>query len=453
MEARDRLQIPRRTAVIGAGPAGCHAAYLLRRAGRQVTVFEAQPMIGGRTAAWRQDGWVIDSGAGFFTNFYPTLWPLLPALGLQSDVVALSRTNALTFGGRLADFTLGSPVSFLRLPFLGWWDKARMAWQTAAISWRYRRLDLSRPETMAVVDDVSARDDAVQRVGERAYQFLVRPGIEPFWYTDCAQVSRAMLLALQAKAATAKFYTLRDGMESVCRGLAHGLDVRTGRAIGAIRRVDSGLCLEGLELSGEELEPFDEVVVATPAAAAARLADGLPDELIATAMRRFIGSQTYVGNTHAAFVIDRLSCRPDAGAVFPCGPQANPVAAINFNKSKHQARDTALTSGQEVISVFLTAAASREAADLPDAAVYERAWQAARGLYPALPTQAKALSLVRRPEAIPVHAVGRFRQAAAVTAAQRPPVVFAGDYLAAATVDGALRSGALAAAALIAAPA
>ena len=53
-----------RVAVIGGGPAGCAAAYLLKRAGRSVTLLEKAPSIGGRTHTYREKGLQIDSGAG-----------------------------------------------------------------------------------------------------------------------------------------------------------------------------------------------------------------------------------------------------------------------------------------------------------------------------------------------------------------------------------------------------
>ncbi|MDP7040396.1 MAG: FAD-dependent oxidoreductase, partial [Myxococcota bacterium] len=63
----------KRCAIIGAGPAGCAAAYELQKAGFDVTLFEASAQVGGRTQTWREQNLTHDSGAGFFTNFYPNL--------------------------------------------------------------------------------------------------------------------------------------------------------------------------------------------------------------------------------------------------------------------------------------------------------------------------------------------------------------------------------------------
>ena len=64
-------------AIIGAGAAGSYAAYLLKKEGFGVSVFEKSKGVGGRTASWRptqndstQDecSLRINYGAQFFTQ-------------------------------------------------------------------------------------------------------------------------------------------------------------------------------------------------------------------------------------------------------------------------------------------------------------------------------------------------------------------------------------------------
>jgi phytoene dehydrogenase-like protein len=54
-----------RTAVIGGSPAGCAAAYTLRKQGHDVAVFEAQDHVGGRTSQVMCGGFNLGSGALF----------------------------------------------------------------------------------------------------------------------------------------------------------------------------------------------------------------------------------------------------------------------------------------------------------------------------------------------------------------------------------------------------
>lgn len=56
--------------VVGAGPGGLAAALLLAARGLDVTVFEAQPEVGGRSSRLRLNGYTFDRGATFFTMPY-----------------------------------------------------------------------------------------------------------------------------------------------------------------------------------------------------------------------------------------------------------------------------------------------------------------------------------------------------------------------------------------------
>jgi len=57
--------------IIGAGPGGLATAMLLAKAGMEVTVFERQPYIGGRTSAIESGGYRFDLGPTFF--LYPQI--------------------------------------------------------------------------------------------------------------------------------------------------------------------------------------------------------------------------------------------------------------------------------------------------------------------------------------------------------------------------------------------
>jgi oxygen-dependent protoporphyrinogen oxidase len=437
----------KRVAVIGAGPAGCHAAYLLHKQGFDVVLVEREAFIGGRTHSWQDHGWAIDSGAGFITNFYSTLWPLVEELGLLPELTTLSRSNALTNGKQTVDFTVGSISSFLAFPFLGARDKARMAWQAARITAGYQKLDLSRPETLASWDDQSVREAALQLFGEETYQYLVRPSIEPFWYFSCADVSRALLLGLMAKASTAKFFAFRKGMSELCQRLVDGLQVELKASVHGIARSGTQFVLQGEGLSRNAMQAFDGLVLATTATVAHKLISQLDDQLVPSPSRQFLATQAYVPNIHVAFLAEDRTQLPPMSSLFPCGPHQSKVAAINFNRHKQQLRPPK-GGHQDVIGVFLTAQESQACLTMPDDKLSEHAWRSARELCPGLPLQASLYRLIKRPEAIPLHSVGRYKEAANVWKAQRGPVAFAGDYLASATVDGALHTGFQAAQAL-----
>ncbi|MDX1648353.1 MAG: FAD-dependent oxidoreductase [Myxococcota bacterium] len=444
----------RRTAVIGAGPAGCAAAWSLRCAGRSVVLFERNPRPGGRTASWRGEGVVLDTGAGFFTSFYPRTRALVRELGLEGEVLELSRANGLVHDGRVATLALGSLRSFLALPTLSPTDKLRVLAYGARQTVRRGRLDLADPATLAPFDDRDAAEEARRTMGPRALDFLVRSAIEPFWYFRCEDASRALLVALQAHAADARFFAFRPGMDRLCRRLAEEVETRCGREVRALEPAASGAGVRVRHAApgggAPEAESFDEAVVATPARAADALTASLPEDQVTPAQRAFLRAQRYAANVHVAYRTPRLGRRPYDN-LYPCGPGRHAVAGIGFHARKLAAQG-AEHPGDGFVSVYLSDEASRPLLAEGDARCAEEAWRLARGLDPTLPETARPIGVFARGEAIPVPAVGRYREAARLLADQRrrrPAVVLAGDHLATATIEGAVYTGRQAAASLL----
>jgi oxygen-dependent protoporphyrinogen oxidase len=434
-----------RIAVIGGGPAGCAAAWELHERGADVILFEREPHCGGRTRSIREAGRVLDTGAGFFTNFYPVLEDYLDRLQLRDEVVALSRTNHLVHGGKAREMTLGSVSAFARFSAIGMGAKLRMAAGTGWSTLRHRRsLDLTDPATLAPFDDASIAQYARRTVGEDAYQFLVRPGIEPFWYFSCEDVSRALFMALQARAADAHFFALRHGMDSVCRGIVEQLPAcHLGVEVSALERRGDHVIVRTSDAEHE----VDRVVIATTATVAMRLVDGLTADWVSADQRTFLAQQAYVPTIQCSYLVDAGLTPPGVSAAFPCGEGEDNIAALSFNSHKHQGEPGAYDA-REVVSVYLSATQAAQSMAMSDTAMGERAWSDARAFWPVIPERAELKTVIIHAEAIPVHGVGRYREAAAFLASASGPVAFAGDYLATATVDGALRSGQRAAAQL-----
>jgi protoporphyrinogen/coproporphyrinogen III oxidase len=438
-----------RIAVIGGGPAGCAAAFTLRSARHSVVVFEQHAQIGGRTESVRYpDGVIVDSGAGFFTQYYPVLRRLVRAVGLASDVVELSRTAGLTRDGRLQKLALGSVRSFARFSHARTADKLRVA---ALIASQYARrwsVDLAAPEALVRHDDRSLAM-VEQRIGSHAFQVFIRPSIEPFWYTACADVSLALGLALHARFATTRFYTLRNGMDTLCRALVDDCERRTGTKVIAIRDAAArGLDVEATSGGGAAAERFDRVVIATTADAAATMTRALPPACVAPEQRAFLETVRYAPNVHLTYLAPQVPGLSDLSLVSACEPRRHPIAAVGFHGQKYPGA-AFHERGDEIVSVY-SADFAFEQLRSSGAAAAETAWALAREVCPALPPRARLVHTAVRELAVPIHAVGRYRAAAAFLARQRPPVVFAGDYLATATIEGALRSGVRAAGAVTA---
>lgn len=91
--------------VVGAGPAGLTAAYLLAKQGYQVTVLEGDDMVGGicRTAQYK--GFRFDIGGHrFFTKIAPveTLWHEI----LGPEFILVPRMSRIHYNGKYFDYPL-----------------------------------------------------------------------------------------------------------------------------------------------------------------------------------------------------------------------------------------------------------------------------------------------------------------------------------------------------------
>jgi protoporphyrinogen oxidase len=92
-------------AVIGAGPAGLTAAYLLSKEGYRVTVFEGDDIVGGISRTAQYKGYRFDIGGHrFFTKIEPVqaLWDEL----LGEEFISVPRMSRIHYRGRYFDYPL-----------------------------------------------------------------------------------------------------------------------------------------------------------------------------------------------------------------------------------------------------------------------------------------------------------------------------------------------------------
>lgn len=430
-------------AVIGAGPAGASAAYYLQQKGFNVIVFEKAPFVGGRTHGFDNGKVKFDTGASFFTNFYPLLKKLVNELGIEEEVIELERRVGLKYKDVLAEFTFGSLKTFWKLPFITTKDKWIMIWNTLKLTLKRNQLDLVSPNKLAKFDDASIADWATNDMSENVYQYLIKPGVEPFWYFSCEDVSRAMTTVLQGRAADAKFYTFRNGMSRISEKLLEKCDLHLSTSVKNINTSNNQTKIEYIENSQTQQINVDYVVMATPASTTAELLNG---RLEGSSIGKFIKSQKYVHNVHSVYMMDEKDAKDLYAYYYPCGDWETPIGAIVLHKLK--CPDSVICpKGKELVSVFILDEPSKKLiAEKNDEHIQNEIWKMAVDFVPELPTSAEHIALFKRKEAIPLHEVGRYKKANEIMDDKLGNIIFAGDYLTCATVEGALRSGRWAAA-------
>ncbi|MGQ0805119.1 MAG: NAD(P)/FAD-dependent oxidoreductase [Actinomycetota bacterium] len=159
--------------IIGAGPAGLTAAYMLTKRGVGSTVLEADTVVGGISRTAEQDGWRFDIGGHrFFTKVKPVedLW--FEILGTE-DFLRRPRMSRLIYKGDFYDYPL-VPMKALRT--LGLVEAFR-----CGLSYLWVRI--KRPKDQTTFEGFMAA-----RFGWRLYRMFFKTYTEKVWGVPATEI-------------------------------------------------------------------------------------------------------------------------------------------------------------------------------------------------------------------------------------------------------------------------
>src|SRR5437764_2429755 len=171
------------TAVLGAGPAGLTAAYVLARRGRPATVFEADGTVGGIAKTIEFNGYRFDLGGHrFFTKLQPVqrLWEEM----LGSEFLRRPRLSRIYYNGKYFAYPLAAKDVVGRL---GLWESARC---TLSYIWQGLHPRRSEPHTF--------EEWVTTRFGRRLYDAFFRSYTEKVWGIPGSEI-RALWAAQRIK--------------------------------------------------------------------------------------------------------------------------------------------------------------------------------------------------------------------------------------------------------------
>lgn len=273
--------------IIGAGPAGLTAAYVLSKSLSSIDVYEASDSVGGLSRSLPLWGQTVDLGPHrFFSRDRRVneLW--LEVVG--RDYVMVNRLTRILYQGRFFDYPLG-PANALRN--LGAVESARCLAS-------YVR---SRCETHGAPENFE--DWICRRFGWRLYQHFFKSYSEKLWGIPCAELdvdfaSQRIKRFSLGEAVRSAFLTIGDarhttlvdqfaypmnGTGMVYERMARAVRERGGRVLlhAPIRRVvtENGRVV-GVQLRDGEVRRYDAIISSMPLTQLVRSLPGAPPDVV-----------------------------------------------------------------------------------------------------------------------------------------------------------------------------
>ncbi|MCW2715197.1 MAG: protoporphyrinogen oxidase [Frankiales bacterium] len=286
-----------RIAIVGGGIAGLSAALEARalRPSAEIIVLEASARLGGKVAVSDVGGLAVDEGADSMLTRVPDGLALVRAAGLEGELVSPAAAQACLWSrGELrplpAGTLLGLPTDLAALARSGLLSRSGLARVPMDLVLRGRPVE----------DDISVGELVTRRFGREVVDRLVDPLLGGVYAGRADRLSlratlpqlvphaarhRSLLKAAsQARAATPPtdgplFASLPRGLGRLPERLAQvaGADVRLGTTVRGLTRTTSGWSLTTGSAAAPARLEADVVVIAVPAAPAARLLGSVID--------------------------------------------------------------------------------------------------------------------------------------------------------------------------------
>ncbi|HEX7541819.1 MAG TPA: NAD(P)/FAD-dependent oxidoreductase [Anaerolineales bacterium] len=261
-------------AIIGAGFSGMAVGYDLRKAGHEVTIYEAADFVGGLASGFKEPGWDW-SVEKFYHHWFATdkhMLDLIKELGWGDKVLFPRPLTVMYFNGKFYPFD--SIVKALLFPGLGFGiNKIRFGLVGVFLRLTNNWKDLEKYTV----------DEWLRKwAGEKVYKMMWEPlVIGKFGERYYKQVNMAWMWA-RLKARTTRLGTFEGGFQNFADLFADklremGVEIRLKTPVTLIERKAGA---DRVTVRSDQSNEYDKILVTLSPEAMARLVPSLPEEYL-----------------------------------------------------------------------------------------------------------------------------------------------------------------------------
>ncbi len=420
--------------VIGAGPAGCAAAYTASKHGNDVRLFEAADSVGGRTRQLRRDGFNLGIGALFLMGgIYPRTMALLKEMDRYKQLVPWKGTAELADkDGRRYPVRFDSIASFLGLPMLDLRDKVRVISEGLKLFLSpgpknpFSGTELARFDKGENLEDWSRK-----HLGDQAYEYIMRPIMDFLYAVPSRELSTPFPKAIIQQAYKLGLSVPPEGIGQVSEWLIESLPRN---------QIHLSCPVDRLEREGDKWKVFangeayeaDGIVIATEAFTSATLLQAFINE---DATRRLM-STPYTEYAHVAIAY-KENPWPDypVDMILPVG--VGGVRNVGAMVLHGRRSPNSVPEGGQAVGVYFN---TPPLAHMSDKDIEHEALRQVNAAFGEAPTPS-FVHLFRYDNGLTVAKPGHYDQLDKVHDLLPANISLAGDYFAQAGVEAAVYSG------------
>jgi oxygen-dependent protoporphyrinogen oxidase len=254
-----------RVIVVGAGVSGLSAAWRLQQLGNSVTVLESEGHVGGKTTAYRRDGFTLNSGAAVLGASYTSMQAIARELGVESQIIKINPTiGVYAVPEHKVHWLRGAPpgalIDFIRTPLLSWRSKLVLAKAGVDAIKARKKAGYDQPQLRAELDTESVAAYCDRRLNAEIRDRLMNPLMGGLFVVDGGTVSVASLFFSLVKFLGGGMNGYNGGIDFFARALGERLDVTLNARVTHVERNAAGAKVTWNQATNGVIEEHEEQV-------------------------------------------------------------------------------------------------------------------------------------------------------------------------------------------------